>query len=69
MKIIKHNGEGQTYCVGCLAAGRQPIHWDSWITEIQYESGEKMGCFCGECFKNVARYLRIDKEVNNDSEA
>lgn len=64
MKVIKHNGEGQTYCVGCLAAGRQPIHWDSWITEVQYDSGDKLGCFCYECFVNVKKYLHLsDSDV------
>lgn len=66
MKIIKHNGNGQTLCVGCLALGKQPIHWDSWITEIQYENGKEMGCFCGECYKNAAKYLRIDKEATDE---
>ena len=60
MKIIKHNGNGQTYCVGCLAAGEQPIHWDSSIIEIQYDSGNKMGCFCYDCYKKAAKYLNID---------
>ncbi len=60
MVIIKHTGNGQTLCCGCLAAGKQPIHWDSWITEIQYDSGEKLGSFCYECFRNAAKYLRIE---------
>lgn len=68
MKIIKHKGNGQTYCVGCLAAGRQPIHWDSWITEIQYESGDKLGCFCYECYKNVSAYLKLDEKENKSHE-
>lgn len=66
MKIIKHKGSGQTYCVGCLAAGRQPLNWDSWITEIQYDSGEKLGCFCPECYKNAVKYLRLDKESESE---
>lgn len=66
MKIVKHNGEGQTYCVGCLAADRQPLHWDSWITEIQYDSGKSMGCLCGECLKNAVKYLRINLNPSDD---
>lgn len=62
MKVIKHKGEGQTYCVGCLAAGRQPIHWDSSIIEVQYDDGNKMGCFCYECFKSVKKYLGLKEE-------
>jgi hypothetical protein len=66
MKIIKHKGNGQTYCVGCLAAGRQPLQWDSWIIEIQYDSGKTIGCFCGECFKKANEYLRIKSEGEAD---
>lgn len=63
MQIIKHTGEGQTYCVGCLASGRQPIQWDSSIIEIQYDDNKTLGCFCYNCFKTVNAYLRL-KETN-----
>lgn len=65
MKIIKHDGNGQTYCSGCIAAGRQPIQWDCFITEVQYDDGKRLGCFCLECYANVCKYLGIGKE--NDS--
>lgn len=60
MQVIKHNGNGQTDCVGCLAAGRQPSTWDSMITEVRFDSGKKIGCFCPACFKNVAKYLGLE---------
>lgn len=66
MKIIKHNGNGQTYCVGCLAAGRQPIQWDCFITEVQYDGGKTLGCFCLECYAKVSKYLGLSKECESE---
>ena len=65
VKAFRHNGEGQTLCVGCLASGKQPLQWDSFIIEVQYDDGDTVGCFCHECFMNVKKYLHIkDNDVN-----
>ena len=59
MKVFKHKGNGQTMCVGCLSQGKQPIHWDSFIIELQYDTGTKLGCLCYQCFDKANEYLRI----------
>lgn len=62
MIVEKHKGHGQTYCVGCMVLGVQPLQWDSMIIEVKYEDGKTFGCFCSSCFSIVKNYLKIELE-------
>lgn len=63
MYALKHHGNGFTICAGCLGAGRYPSHWDSMITEVFYESGEVIGCFCNDCLANAKENYNIKEGV------
>lgn len=59
MLMRKHNGNGFTLCAGCLAAGVYASHWDRMITEVYYESGESIGCFCSHCLENIENKYKL----------
>lgn len=63
MKYIKHTGEGQSLCSGCLVRGRQPINWDSMLTEVQYNSGTIIGVYCSDCLKQLKTQYQFSDDV------
>lgn len=61
MKIRKRNGNGFTLCAGCLAAGVYASHWDSMTSEIYYDGGESIGCFCHVCVDNIRNHYKLEE--------
>lgn len=52
-------GNGQTICSGCLAKGKQPLHWTSMLIEVYYNGGTLIGTYCSDCLSVIKQYKFI----------
>lgn len=59
-------GNGQGYCSGCLAKGKQPVNWCSMMNTLYYAGGEKIGTYCSECLDTIIKSVPFKIEVNQD---
>jgi hypothetical protein len=64
MYAIKRTGHGNTICAGCLAKGKQAIHWDNMLLEVRYDSGEVIGDYCSECIAKIRENNTVEVRKN-----